>query len=125
MMKPQQKNLKRNTSMKLIVSSFILLFGCAANFQQKENSLIKGVWILQAKNAINYPKIIFNNDSTAVFRSEGDTIYRFTYVLKGSDLVLQDFHGTKETYELLRLTTDSLVFKSLRENQERQIYLRE
>ena len=102
-----------------------MLLGCASNVQHKENSSIQGTWILQEKGAINYPKIIFNNDSTAVFRSEGDTIYRFTYLLKGSDLVLQDLYGTQETYEIMRLTTDSLIFKTLRENQNRQIYLKE
>jgi hypothetical protein len=120
-MKLPQKNLK----MKVAILGLVILLGCAANVQNKEDRLIQGTWILQDKSAINYPKIIFNNDSTAIFRSEGDTIYRFTYLLRNSHLVLQDLYGTQEIYEILRLNRDSLVFKSLRENQERQFYLRE
>lgn len=111
--------------MKVAILGLVILLGCAANVQHKEDSLIQGTWILQDKEAVNYPKIIFNNDSTAIFRSEGDTIYRFTYLLRDSDLVLQDLYGTQEMYKILRLNKDSLVFRSLRENQERQIYLRE
>jgi hypothetical protein len=111
--------------MRIFIKGLIILLGCTSNVQHKENSSIQGTWILQEKGAINYPKIIFKNDSTAVFRSEGDTIYRFTYLLNGSDLVLKDLSGTQETFHIIRLTTDSLIFKTLRENQNRQIYLKE
>jgi hypothetical protein len=111
--------------MRKFIIGLIMLLGCASYVQLKDNSSIHGTWILQEKGAINYPKIIFKHDSTAVFTSEGDTIYRFTYLLKGSDLVLKDLYGTQETYHIMRLTSDSLIFKTLRENQNRQIYLKE
>jgi hypothetical protein len=109
--------------MKLAVLGLIIVLGCAANTQNKVPNLI-GSWALQDKDVINYPEIIFNEDSTAIFKSKGDTIYRFTYLLDGSNLVLQDVTGNKESYEILHLNKDSLIFKDLRENKEQQIYVK-
>lgn len=110
----------------------ILLLVCTAYMkketeyrQKKPESILYGSWILQNKDAINYPQIIFNEDYTAIFKSRGDTIYRFTYLLKGANLTLQSITGEEETYEIVKLNNDSLVFNGLRENLEQQIYIRE
>ena len=108
-----------------IILGLLALLGCATTEQHKETNSIQGSWVLQDQDAINYPQIIFNKDSTAIFKSKGDTIYRFTYFLQGANLILQDNTGNQEIYEILRLSRDSLVFNSLRENRSHQIYIKE
>jgi hypothetical protein len=106
----------------LLISIFAF---CSCNFNnQNKKTIIYGSWILQNKESINYPEIIFNKDLTAIFKSKADTIYRYYYEFNGSKIILKDLNNKKETYEVLKLNKDSLVFRSLRENLSQQIYIK-
>ena len=110
---------------KVSIAFFIILFinFCSCSVLEKRE-LIVGEWILEDSLAINYPEIIFNNDSTAIFTSKGDTIFRFIYKVDKSFLYLKDINGTKEKYKFISLNKDSLVFNKFRENQTKQVYKR-
>lgn len=104
----------------------LVLFSCNYNNGLRNgNKLIIGRWFLDStQNQINYPEVVFYNDSTAVFTSRGDTIYYFNYFLDGSSLILKNINNIKEKYEINKLTKDSLIFNDLRENESSQIYTR-
>jgi hypothetical protein len=88
------------------------------HFEQKE---ILGEWIL-TENQINYPSLQFNIDSSAVFRSRADTIYRFQYIIKGDSLILKDINN-KETLNRIKILDKSkLVFYNLLEHDKEQVY---
>lgn len=99
----------------------IVVFGCTTTKTRMSNSIC-GTWILSNKKAINYPEISFNKDSTAVFKSKGDTIYRFTYTLIDYEIVLTDLNGNKKSCEIIELTNNKLVFNGLLKNKGRQVY---
>ena len=99
----------------------IIVFGCTTTKTRVSNSIC-GTWVLVNKKAINYPEISFNKDFTAVFKSKGDTIYRFTYPLKDLEIVLTDLNGKKESCEIIELTNNKLVFNGLLNNKGRQVY---
>jgi hypothetical protein len=104
----------------------IVFFSCNyKNGLRNGNKLIIGRWFLDSKQKqINYPEVVFYNDSTAVFTSRGDSIYYFNYFLDGSSLILKNINNIKEKYEINKLTKDSLIFNDLRENEFSQIYTR-
>ena len=86
-----------------------------------ENTEILGEWLL-IKKQINYPMLTFNKDSNAIFSSMGDTVYRFKYYVKDSQLVLRDINGVMSKNVILKLDRDSLIFKSLIKNMKIQSY---
>ncbi|MFK7049509.1 hypothetical protein FLACOL_00623 [Flavobacterium columnare] len=113
--------------LKVFFSLFLFfLFSCNyKNRFENGNEFIIGRWILDStKKQINYPEIIFYKDSTAVFKSQGDTLYRFNYYLDGTFIALKDINNVKEKYKIHKLTKDSLSFDELRENEFRQTYTR-
>jgi len=101
---------------------FMNFYSCSVLI--KKNELIVGEWILEDSSAINYPEIIFNKDSTAIFTSKGDTIFRFIYEVDKSFLYLKDMNGMKEKYKFVTLNRNSLVFNNFRENHTKQVYKR-
>lgn len=88
------------------------------NFDQKE---ILGKWVLN-KTQTNYPSLQFNADSSAIFTSRADTIYRFKYIIKRDSLILRDIDN-KETINRIKLLDKSqLVFYNLLEHDKQQVY---
>jgi hypothetical protein len=102
------------------------LLACSNVSQKQENNFssdIVGEWSLTVKQ-VNYPKLIFNPDSTAVFTSMGDTIYRYRYYVEQSELVLKDINEQLTRDKILKLDKDSLVFETLANNRSVQRYIR-
>lgn len=91
------------------------------HFEQKE---ILGEWEL-SENQINYPSLQFNTDSSAVFRSRADTIYRFRYTIKGDSLILKDIDNKETINRIKNLDKSRLVFYNLLEHDKEQVYKKE
>lgn len=106
----------------------VLLLSCgnAVNQQQQgyTNKDIIGKWVLTVKQ-VNYPSLIFNTDSTAIFNSMGDTVYRYKFYIDKIELVLKDINGKVTRDKILKLDADSLIFETLADNKEVQRYKRE
>ena len=87
---------------------------------------MKGKWELKDnKNQINYPILYFKEDSTAIFTSRADTVYRFKYSFKNDYIILKNTFTPEITeWKILRLSNDELVFKSLLEHKDKQVYKR-
>lgn len=104
----------------------VLLFFCAEVSAQVESGCLQGKWELKGdESQINYPILSFNKDSSAVFSSRADTLYRFNYSIKKNYLILRSTSTPEVTrWEILRLSKDELVFKNLFEHKEKQVYKR-
>lgn len=86
---------------------------------------LAGSWILIDKTMVNYPEIIFEEQGTALFKSKGDTLYRYHYQLKAdSTIELTDVRGQKYDVKIVKLSEDSLIFQRLTDQKEVQVYLR-
>jgi hypothetical protein len=72
---------------KLRIIALIILSGCTIK-KNVDTHLIYGTWILQNNNTTCCSTINFDKDSTAIFYSIGDTLYRFTYIINGHNLIL-------------------------------------
>ncbi len=95
-----------------------------ANAYPGDQSLI-GTWILIDKTAVNYPEIIFNDKGTALFKSKGDTLYRYQYQLKGDGAIeFVDIQGVSYTGKIVMLNADSLILDGLINQEGTQVYLR-
>jgi hypothetical protein len=104
---------------------FLSAIGCNMPEQTGSKKLL-GKWVLQEEAfQINYPILYFNTDSSAVFTSHGDTIYRFKFNLRDTQLLLKDVHGKETKWEIKKLSENQLVFGSLFENEKQQVYKRE
>jgi hypothetical protein len=104
---------------------FLSATSCSTTEQTSSKRLV-GKWVLQEKAfQVNYPILYFNTDSSAVFTSHGDTIYRFKFNLQGTKLLLKDVYGKETKWEIKKLCENQLVFGSLFENEKQQIYKRE
>ncbi len=105
---------------------FLISCGNSAN-QQKVNDYsnkdIIGNWVLVVKQ-VNYPSLVFNTDSTAIFNSMGDTLYRYKYYVDKTELVLKDINGKVTRDKILKLDRDSLIFETLADNKQVQRYKR-
>jgi hypothetical protein len=104
---------------------FLSATNCIATEQTISNRLL-GKWVLQETAfQINYPILYFNTDSSAIFTSQGDTIYRFKFYLQGTQLLLKDVYGKETKWEIKKIDENRLIFVSLFENEKQQIYKRE
>lgn len=110
--------------MKYLIFIIIFLTSCNASkkFSIKEDNVnIIGRWCLTA-NQINYPSIIFKEDSTCILNSLADTIYIFKYYLKDKDLYIIRNNNDVVINRVLKFTKDSLILESLLENKNIQTY---
>ena len=100
--------------MKKAIPVFCILFstGCSANMN--DSMSIKGEWINIDESATFYRTLTFA-DSTAIFTSLGDTIYRFKYSVEQSSrrLLLTDAFNKKEAVNILKANADSLILHHL------------
>lgn len=83
---------------RFLVIILLLLFSCKSKVRigrenDVESNYILGCW-KNINGEIGYPCLSFMNDSTAIFTSKGDTLYRMKYHLKGSNLYLFDREKT-------------------------------
>lgn len=107
---------------KVFFISFLFFEGCSVTVP-KESKEIFGKWELTEEEfQVNYPILYFNTDSTAMFTSRGDTIYRFKYLLKSENLILKDLDGKESTWKISVLNEKELVFDKLFENIKPQHY---
>lgn len=117
--------------MRKLNKSYIIIFVLATllscSFSSKNNpnheSQIIGTWVLNKKQ-VNYPKLTFKSNSTCIFTSMGDTLYKFKYRVTGSELILEDVLGRIEKNKILELSKDVLIFENLWKNKGRQEYNR-
>lgn len=111
----------------LLIFPVLILF-CATQERHFKYEKFLGEWKLVNAEPlqINYPELIFKNDSTASFTSRGDTIYWFMrYFLKSDSLILKDNEGKISKCKILKLDNDSLVFKTLLGHKKVQRYIKE
>ncbi len=89
------------------------------------NSNIVGNWCLDSSllHQLNYPKITFLKNSTAVLSSRMDTVYVYIYYLHGNSIYFKTNTNVNE-FRIIKLTHDRVVFKNLFENTVEQIYYR-
>jgi hypothetical protein len=111
-----------------ILCSTLFLLSCGNTPKQKQEKIyvdndILGKWLLVV-NQVNYPSLIFKNDSTAIFNSMGDTIYRYKYHIEKTELILKDINGKETKDKILKLDKDSLIFETLIEHKIIQRYTR-
>jgi hypothetical protein len=110
-----------------IIIVFLLMPPCAFSFaKNKNNKLIFGKWILSnnKKLQVNYPILYFNTDSTAIFCSRGDTIYRFKYKIYKKCLILIDINGIETRCPIKEISCQNLVFFNLLKHKTIQYYRR-
>lgn len=110
-----------------IIIIFSLMLPCAFSFTQNKNDeLILGKWILSnnQKLQVNYPILYFNTDSTAIFCSRGDTIYRFNYKIHKKCLILIDINGIEMKCPIKEISCQNLVFFNLLKHKTIQYYRR-
>lgn len=106
--------------MRILIILFLLI---SCDKTPKQFSSILGEWILTTSQ-INYPIIQFNSDSTAIFSSRGDTIYRYKYYVQDDFLYLIDNEKNKNQFKIEKLDSLNLVFSNLLDNNEKQIYVK-
>jgi hypothetical protein len=107
---------------KIFFISFLFFEGCSVTSLKKSEKIL-GKWELTEKEfQVNYPILYFNTDSTAMFTSRGDTIYRFKYLLKSENIILKDLNGKESTWKISVLNEKELVFEKLFENIKPQHY---
>ena len=107
---------------KIIFLLAFFLDGCGLK-EQKEDGKLLGKWELNEKKfQVNYPILYFNSDSTAIFTSRGDTIYRFKYSLMSENLTLKDLNGVETVWKISKFDGKQLVFEKLFENSKAQRY---
>lgn len=108
----------------LIIIVFLTSCYSSKNFYvNKAKDSIIGKWCL-TNNQINYPSIIFNEDSTCILNSLSDTVYRFKYYLKNKDLYITMNKNNVVINRILKFTNDSLIFENLLEKSNSQTYYR-
>jgi hypothetical protein len=117
----------RKVNIYIIVNVVLFItFSCSTtkNEDASWNKLVVGEWVLiNPSNKYNYPDISFYN-KTVIFDRVFDTLLGFRYTLKQSELRLTDINKVDTRCEILKLTRDSLIFKSLFENNAIQRYKR-
>lgn len=102
---------------------FLIFFEGCSQTALNESKKILGKWELTEKEfQVNYPILYFNTDTTAMFTSRGDTIYRFKYLIKSENLILKDLNGKESTWKISVLNEKELILEELFENIKPQHY---
>lgn len=114
--------MKHNFFFIIIIA--LLLNQCTSqNKECFDSSKLIGKWELD-NYQVNYPELIFRNDFTAIFKSRGDTIYYYSYLIKTDTLFLIDIDNKINQCKIKVLNDRELVFDNLLEHNKRQIYRR-
>ena len=113
---------------KIIFHFLLLFFSCTLPKENKNNAVdlknkIIGTWYLNEWDLYN--KIYVQDSTHIIFDNHIDTLYVFTYQIKGDTLFLYKRHGELVNYNIIqKLTNDSLVFENLLDKQGIQKYSR-
>ena len=102
----------------------VIMFSCGNVLNNQQNYRLEnivGKWLLTVKQ-VNYPSLIFSSDSTAIFNSMGDTVYRYKFYIDKTELVLRDINGKTTKDKILKVDSDSLIFETLADNKTVQKY---
>jgi hypothetical protein len=118
----------------LLAGSAACASGCAVNEVtvgvpvQKEQLVNKRweLWSNEDQSNSVMPSLVFS-DSTVIGHSRGDTVFRFTYELKGRYLLLKDFKGRVEKSRILHIgpttfTVDKLWFLEGKQTYHREVF---
>lgn len=105
------------TSIKVLVIIAFLAAACSGwpgdNVRHDFKEIV-GCWqLVDPANEVNYPKICFERDSSAIFSSRGDTLYAFKLKAVDTHLHLADVFGEVFSFPIHYLGKDSLVFKDI------------
>ncbi len=98
--------------------TFAFATSCVQPQQQKiEAGILVGDWELEhnGNDVAAYPAISFGKDSTAIFYSPGDTVYRYNYAIKNDTVMLTDIFGKTSLGIIRKLDNRTLVFDRLAE----------
>lgn len=131
----EKQSLEFGISKIILLSFYIFYFfiNCTSRTECEfiPQESLYGSWILtenrtalSTESQINYPEIIFRQDSLAIFRSRGDTIFYYSYYLDGCCLYLQNEKYRSNCNQIIKLSNDTLTFKTLIENDKEQKYYR-
>lgn len=106
----------------------LLVAGCSPNgpeYVPVKDAFIKGEWKNVDETAVFYRTLTFT-DSSAVFTSRGDTIYRFKYYLDPASrtLWLTDAFNKKLSAKVVKSDKDSLVLDRLWELNTKQRFFK-
>jgi len=118
-----KKELKGYLSM--VVLAILSIASCGQHQQHIAAYNVRdilGLWMLNNKTQVNYPTLEFKTDSTAVFTSRGDTVYRLKYLMQGDSLVLFDVYNVKKVARIIHLDSAKLSFNGLLEEEGEQLY---
>lgn len=112
----------------LYLSWVLLIASCSPNgteYVPVKNAFIKGQWENVDETVVFYRTLTFT-DSSAVFTSLGDTIYRFKYYLDPASrtLWLTDAFNKKLSASVVKLDKDSLVLDRLWELNTKQRFFK-
>jgi hypothetical protein len=102
--------------------SILLLSSCSSNaVDVVEHASVTGKWENANQTAVFYRTLAFS-DSSAVFTSRGDTIYRFKYYIDqpSHTLWLTDVFNKRLSAKIIKSDRDSLVFNNLWELNTKQ-----
>lgn len=111
-----------------ILTCTILLCSCTMS---REDTIVDeiffyGTWILIGHDKqINYPYIEFFDDSSAVFHSQSDTIYRFSFYIKKDSIHIVDFDGTEYVNKFVVQSKGCVKFKGIAGIKPTQIYMKD
>ena len=79
----------------------LLFISCSPSADKiVDYKMLIGEWELNSETQINYPLIEFKSDSTAIFKSKADTIYRYDFILKGDTLILINSFNVKSSNKI-------------------------
>ncbi len=106
----------------------LLIAGCSPNgtdYVPVKDVSIEGEWENVNEKAVFYRTLTFT-DSSAVFTSRGDTIYRFKYYLDPASrtLWLTDAFNKKLSAKVIKSDKDSLVLDRLWELNTKQRFFK-
>lgn len=87
------------------------------------NSEVIGCWKQSGTN-LSYTYLIFKRDSTAIFESKADTIYRFKYWVTKNELILEDVNRIYKC-PILELTIKKFTFEDVVVNKKKLFYQRD
>ena len=125
-MEKQQSELLQISSTRKLFWALVICLPIQSNVSgQIQSKQLFGKWVLKDKlEQINFPIIFFNEDSSAIFNSRADTLYRFTFLCADSNLVLRDINNRLTYWRIKQISKTKLVLDGLFENPGHQVYLR-
>ena len=103
----------------------ILLISCGhrKNIYQSFPQLINGSWKVVNTPVYTITGIEFD-ETGGTFYNTGDTLLRYSFVIKKDILTLRDKNNETTPNKIIKLTKDSLIFKTLLWDSTKQSFIR-